>query len=222
MFIESYKKSKCINGCILFNDESNYLYWEGRKETTDELEIVNFINNDNSNKNSRILHVGIGNSYVASNINNFKKIDAITISGNELNHAKKLKINNYNPLFLNKLTHNAFSKKELSNYDIIIDVNLKSFSCCEKAFDNLFLNYVLMLNSKGKIITGKKGMNWSRILKPTISFSLKKLFHKKLKELDGPDSNKLKIDECLSLSKIHNMKFHLDSYTNIAYFNKLN
>ena len=35
-------------------------------------------------------------------------------------------------------------------------------------------------------------------------------------------SNKLKIDECLSLSKIHNMKFHLDSYTNIAYFNKLN
>ena len=46
-------------------------------------------------------------------------------------------------------------------------------------------------------------------------------FHKKLKELDGPDSNKLRIDECLSLSKIHNMKFHLDSYTNIAYFDKL-
>ena len=36
MFIESYKKSKCINGCALFNDESNYLYWESKKETTDE------------------------------------------------------------------------------------------------------------------------------------------------------------------------------------------
>ena len=64
MFIESYKRSKCINGCTLFNDESNYLYWESRKETTDELEIVNFINNNNSNKNSRILHVGIGNSFL--------------------------------------------------------------------------------------------------------------------------------------------------------------
>ena len=219
MFIESYKKSKCINGCTLFNDESNYLYWESRKETTDELEIVNFINNNNSNKNSRILHVGIGNSYVASNINNFKKIDAITISGNELNHAKKLKINNCNPLFLNKLTYNAFSEKELSNYDIIIDVNLKSFSCCEKAFDNLFLNYVLMLNSKGKIITGKKGMNWSRMVIPILGFSIFKFFYKRLKEIDGNKSNILTLAECLSLSKRYNL--YLDNNNeNLVTFKK--
>ena len=63
-----------------------------------------------------------------------------------------------------------FQKKKYSSYDIIIDVNLKSFSCCEKAFEKLFSNYVSMLRNDGKIITGKKGMDWSRIVKPVISF----------------------------------------------------
>jgi len=40
----SYRKSKCINGCELFNDEKNYSYWEGKKETQDEIEILSFLN----------------------------------------------------------------------------------------------------------------------------------------------------------------------------------
>ena len=43
MFIFSYKKTRCINGCILFNDDSNYLYWEKKSETRDEAEIIKFI-----------------------------------------------------------------------------------------------------------------------------------------------------------------------------------
>ena len=36
-----YKKTKCIDGCKLFNDKKNYSYWENKKETLDEIEILN-------------------------------------------------------------------------------------------------------------------------------------------------------------------------------------
>lgn len=218
MLIKSFKISKCINGCPLFNDESNYLYWENRKVTTDEIEIVDFLNANERSANLKILHIGIGNSYVASNIKKYKKIDGITISTNEIKHAKKLNLNDYNIYFLNKFSHKAFLLNKFDYYDIIIDVNLKSFSCCNSAFTDLFSNYIRMLNKNGKIITGKQGMNWSRIIKPVISFSFKKFFHKKLKEFDGKESNLLKINECLELSRQHNLKFYQDKNSNVVYF----
>ena len=178
MFIFSYKKTRCINGCILFNDASNYLYWEKKSETRDELEIIKFIKKNNYDKKTNILHVGSGNSFVASNLDDFSKIDGITISGNELSRGRKLNINNYNISFLNKYSEDAFSQKErLNHYDLIIDANLKSFSCCIGAFENLFKKYVLMLNNDGEIITGRAGMNWSRQVRPVLSFSTTKMFY---------------------------------------------
>ena len=50
----------------------------------------------------------------------------------------------------------------------------------------MFDDYAQMLNNNGCIITGKKGMEWSRILKPVYSFSFKKFIYKKLKEYNGP------------------------------------
>ena len=221
MLIKSFQFSKCIKGCTLFNDKSNYLYWEGRNVTTDEIEIVNFINSNKTLNNFKLLHVGIGNSYVASNIKNYKEIDGITISNNEIIYANKLNQENYNIHFLNKFTDKGFLSKSLNGYDIIIDVNLKSFSCCNDAFADLFNNYVRMLNKNGKIFTGKKGMNWSRVVKPVVSFSFKNLFHKKLKEFDGKETNLLRMNECLELSRRHNLKFYQDKKSNVVYFEVL-
>ena len=201
MFIQNYNKTKCVNGCDLFNDTSGYLYWENRKVTTDESEIVNFLNNHYKNNKISILHIGIGNSYVASNLNIFNNIDGISISSNEINLAKKLSINNYKNFFFNKLENDVFFNSFFSKYDVIIDVNLKSFSCCNESFNKLFSDYNKMLHNNGIIITGKKGMNWSRIVKPVFSFSFTKFFYKRLKEFDGPRSNILTISECLDLSK---------------------
>ncbi len=173
MFINNYNKTKCVNGCDLFNDTSSYLYWENRKVTTDEVEIVNFLNNQYKNNKISILHIGIGNSYVASNLNIFNNIDGISISSNEINLANKLNIKKYKNFFFNKLENDVFSNSFFSKYDVIIDVNLKSFSCCDHSFNKLFSDYNKMLNTNGIIITGKKGMNWSRIVKPIFSFSFK-------------------------------------------------
>jgi len=219
MFIHNYNKTKCVNGCYLFNDTSSYLYWENRKVTTDESEIVNFLNNHYKNNKISILHIGIGNSYVASNLNIFNNVDGISISSNEINLAKKLNINNYKNFFFNKLENDVFSNSFFSKYDVIIDVNLKSFSCCNESFNKLFSDYNKMLHNNGIIITGKKGMNWSRIVKPVFSFSFTKLFYKRLKEFDGPRSNILTISECLDLSKKNNLTLN-HNIGNLVIFTK--
>ena len=189
MQIQTYKKSQCINGCTLFNDNSDYLYWENRNATNDEVEIVSFLNERFDTQKISILHVGIGNSYVASKLNSFGKIDGISISNNEIILANNLNIKNYKGYFFNKLENNVFSNKIFSKYDVIIDVNIKSFCCCEYSFKKLFRDYNMMLNKNGILITGKRGMNWSRIVKPVIRFSFKKFLYRRLKEFDGPKSN---------------------------------
>ena len=212
--------TNCINGCVLFDDKSNYSYWEEREATSDEIYIVDFVNKNNLSQKKRVLHVGIGNSYVANKLLSYAQIDGITISNKEIKKGKLSMLKNYECFFLNKYSNHKLFENKLNNYDIIIDANIKSFACCEKAFQNLFFKYTKMLNYQGMIVTGKKGMNWSRFVKPVNSFSLKKFFYKKLKEYDGPKRNFLSIDECFSLAEKHQLKFNsLDK--NIVYFKKL-
>ena len=196
-----YKKTKCIDGCELFNDEKSYSYWENKKETLDEIEILEFLNSNNSSNSSKILHIGIGNSYISSNLNKYSLIDGISISSKEILLAKNLNIKNYDASFKNKYEFNTFYNFSNYKYDIIIDANIKSFACCEKAFQHLMQQYFEILNFDGFIITNTKGMNWSRNVQPIIHFNFKNLFHRRLKEYDGPSSNLLTVSEFYVLSK---------------------
>ena len=200
---------KCINGCTLFNDTTKFSYWENNEATNDEKDVITFLKNDDLFNNKRILHVGIGNSYIAKNLKNFKKIDGISLSKNELDLAKKSNIDNYEVFFQNKYCQNNILSKILNFYDIIIDVNIKSFACCDKAFVNLFKTYSKILNNNGIIITSKAGMKWSRQIKPVLSFSFKKMFYKRLKEFDGPNSNFLNDNDCFNLSRKYKLQLDI-------------
>ncbi len=196
-----YKITKCINGCELFNDEKSYSYWENKKETFDEIEILNFLNSNNSSNLSKILHIGIGNSYISRNLNKYSSINGISISSNEIFLANNLNIKNYNVFFKNKYEFNTFYNFSKYKYDIIIDPNIKSFACCEKAFKHLMQQYFDILNFDGFIITNIRGMNWSRKVQPVIHFDFNNFFHRRLKEFDGPISNLLSVTEFDFLSK---------------------
>jgi len=196
-----YKITKCINGCELFNDEKSYSYWENKKETFDEIEILNFLNSNNSSNLSKILHIGIGNSYISRNLNKYSSINGISISSNEIFFANNLNIKNYNVFFKNKYEFNTFYNFSKYKYDIIIDPNIKSFACCEKAFKHLMQQYFDILNFDGFIITNIRGMNWSRKVQPVIHFDFNNFFHRRLKEFDGPISNLLSVTEFDFLSK---------------------
>ena len=214
-----FQTTKCINGCRLFNDKSNFSYWEDKIETSDEVSILNYILKKKLSNNKNILHIGIGNSYIAENLVSYNLIDGITLSNNEIKKGEVKKINNYNIYFQNKFSRETLFLNKLNSYDIIIDANLKSFACCNIAFNELFYNYTTMLKKDGFIITSKKGMNWSRFVKPTISFSLKNFFYKKLKEYDGPKSNILTIDESASIARKNNITLQ-DLDENLIIFKK--
>ena len=193
MFFFKYTKTKCIDGCELFNDEKNYSYWENKKETLCEIEILDFLNSNHSSNSFKILHVGIGNSYIANNLNK--------LASKEIQLAKNLNIKNYDVSFKNKYEFNTFHNLANYKYNIIIDANIKSFACCENAFQSLMQQYYNILNIGGFIITSTRGMNWSRKVYPVIRFNFKNLFYRRLKEYDGPSSNLLTINELEVLSK---------------------
>ena len=184
---------------FLFEDKNNYSYWENNEVTLDEKEITDFLNKSKLSEDKSLLHMGIGNSYIALNLINYRCIDGITISNNELIKAKNLNIPNYEIYFKNKYSKGDLLSNRVGFYDLIIDNNLKSFACCNHAFEDLINKYKNYLNKKGSIISSFRGMNWSRIVKPVYSFSLKKLFYKRLKEFDGPLNNLMDENDCLDL-----------------------
>jgi len=217
MLISKFNTTECINGCKIFNDNSNYLYWENKSVTNDEIDILAFLKSKNDKKKLNILHVGIGNSFLASKLKNFNEIIGITISQNEIKYATTKNITNYKYFFLNKYKANSLDIFENKKFDIIIDTNIKSFSCCDEAFNNLFKQYVNSLSHSGYIISHINGLKWSRVVKPKLSFSLKNFFYKRLKEYDGPLNNKLSIPDCRILATENNLKLDLDN-TNLVIF----
>ena len=214
----NHAKTRCINGCELFNDRQLFSYWESNKVTSDEKCILNFLQDKISINKKKILHVGVGNSYIEENLKNFYRIDGVSLSGSEIINGQKKKIKNYKIYFLNKFSKRTLFNKKLSHYDIIIDANLKSYACCNIAFNHLFKLYLKMLKPKGIILTGKNGMKWSRIIKPVLSFSFKKLFYKKLKEFDGEKTNILSKNDLLLLTKKYNLR--ISNYTNLILIKK--
>ena len=88
----NYSHTLCPNGCKLFND--NKIILTGKKEvTSDEKDILIYINKKKF-LNNKILHVGVGSSYLAKNLNKNFLIEGISISNNEIQNAniKKRKL----------------------------------------------------------------------------------------------------------------------------------
>ena len=57
------------------------------------------------------------------------------------------------------MTNNSKNFNNVLNdkkFDIIVDTNLKSYSCCQKSFSFFIENLFNKLNNKGMLITSKK------------------------------------------------------------------
>ena len=85
----NHAKTKCVNGCELFNDKNIFSYWEHNKVTSDEKHVLNFLKKKISIKGKKILHVGVVNSYLEENLKDFYKVDGITLSGSEILNGRK-------------------------------------------------------------------------------------------------------------------------------------
>ena len=211
------KNISCISGCRLNIYDKTYTYWENRNTTSDEIEIVEFLKKKKI-INQQILHIGIGNSYFAKSLFVNNKIIGITILESELLKGNELNIENYKIIIKNKYQKDFILRN--NKFNIIVDVNLKSYSCCQKAFEYYFKNLCASLKRNSTIITSKKGMRWTSNLTPKYSFSLKNFFKKKLKESKGLNNNILSKKECVSLAKNNKMKLKFSKKSNIVIFKK--
>ena len=188
----------------------NYTYWEDRNTTSDEIEIIDFLENSYKLESKKILHIGIGNSFFAKKFFKNNHIYGVTISQKEIKNANLLNLSNYKFVLCDKYSKNFNNVLKDEKFDIIVDTNLKSYSCCHKSFNFFIESLFKKLNNKGMIITSKNGMRWFKELRPKLSFNIKNFFHFKLKEVDGNKENILTTDELKSLSKRYNLEFSFD------------
>ena len=200
-----------ICNCKKINFKKNeYTYWEDRDVTTDELDIVNYLKKLNNLNSKSILHIGIGSSYFAKNFSTANKIIGLTVSQKEINKANELNLSNYKVFLCDKYSKEFKSSLNNIKFDLIVDTNLKSYSCCIEAFNYFMKNLINKLSTNGLLITSKNGMSWFKKLKPKLSFNFKKFFYYKLKEVDGDRKNVLTIDELENFSKSYNLKMSFD------------
>jgi len=190
--------------------DKDYSYWEDREVTSDELDVINFISSIKTLKFKSILHIGIGNSYLRENINRKCNITGISISKKEIDKANTLNLPNYKAYLCDKYSIEFYSNKKKKKFDLIIDTNLKSYSCCQESFEFMMKNTIKSINNGGMLITSINGMKWYKKLKPKLSFSFRKLFYFKLKEINGNEMNILTINELKSLSQKFKLKISFD------------
>ena len=211
-------KNSYICKCVRPNFENNYSYWEDRNSTTDEKEIISYLKNNLNLVNKNILHIGIGNSLFAQMIlkNNF--IYGISVSSNEIIKGKNLNLDNYKVFLCDKFSTNFSNLFINKKFDVIVDNNIKSYSCCKISYYYFIENLFKMLNHNGILITSRKGMNWYKNIVPKLSFSLKRLFHYKLKEINGNSENIMTIDEAKFISNKYSLKLKFDE--KICFFEK--
>jgi len=189
--------------------DRNYTYWENRAITSDEFEIINFLEKSYDLRSKSILHIGIGNSFFAKKF--FKnQIYGITISQKEIDLAYSLRLSNYKVFLCDKYSLNFKEKLNNISFDLIVDTNLKSYSCCQDSFNFYIENLFYKLKKNGTLITSKNGMNWYKNLKPKLSFNLKNFFHFKLKEVEGNKENILSENELKNLARQFNLEFSFD------------
>jgi len=190
--------------------DKSYTYWEDRPVTTDELDIINYLDNKKDTKFRSVLHVGIGNSYFAKKFVSRFNITGITISQKEITKGKSMNLKNYQPYLIDKYSTQFKDFLDKNTFDLIIDTNLKSYTCCQETFEFMISNIFQSINPNGMLITSINGMKWFKDLRPKLSFSLKKFFFFKLKEINGNKNNILLPEELKKLSQKNNIKMTCD------------
>ena len=193
----------------LFSNKK-YSYWEKRKTTSDEMDIINKISNDKNIVDKNILHIGIGNSELATKLHSSNNIFGITISNNEIEYGNSLKLKNYKIFFCDKYSFNFEKTFKNLKFDLIVDANLKSYTCCQNAFNYMMENLFNFLKVDGRIITSINGMKWFKSLKPKLSFNFKSFFYYKMKEVSGNPNNILNESELKKICSVYNIKILMD------------
>lgn len=147
----------CGNEAVPGTDESpRNRDWSARPTTRDQARIEEVIA-PLLMPQSRLLHVGIGNSGLARRFcGQVAQVDGVTISHAEIEQANSLHLPNYIVRLLNKYGRDFATL--IGPYDFILDNNPTTFACCRAHFARMMQTYAAMLALGGILVTDKAGL----------------------------------------------------------------
>jgi hypothetical protein len=110
-------------------------------------------------RNARVLHVGIGNSGFAKRFSKrVREIVGTTVDLPEIDAASSLSIPNYRAVIHNK--YSGADDRIQGPFDIILDNNPTSPSCCLRHLSDMLECYAQLLAPGGQVVTDKVGLGW--------------------------------------------------------------
>jgi hypothetical protein len=137
--------------------------WESKPTTPAEATVIAFLKSRPLvYMGKRLLHAGVGNcslpDAVAGDLAGYIGL-TISLPEKQLLQQKFVANKKVEVLLANKHDPRTYSKIE-GRFDLIVDVNLKSFTCCEKHFHALVKFYADRLLTGGLLITAESGIQF--------------------------------------------------------------
>jgi hypothetical protein len=137
--------------------------WESQLTTCAEEAVIRYLAGSSARYwDKTLLHVGIGNGALFASIGaELRAFTGITISRPELEFfAKRFAgMKNARAILANKHDERVFDSIG-NHFDIIVDVNLKSYACCEKHFGVTMLYFANCLSRGGMLVTAESGLEF--------------------------------------------------------------
>jgi hypothetical protein len=140
--------------------------WLGRAPTIDEQEVVAWI--ASRRLPHRMLHIGIGTNYVRQRFGD-RVIQGITKDGGE---ARSAELSGLDTILCNKYDTRRYYQLLDPPFDCVIDVNIRSYACCDVHFRQYMELMRTSLSANGVLVTSRRGLHY---LQPTSIDELKKL-----------------------------------------------
>jgi hypothetical protein len=139
-------------------DSEDLRDWSAKGTTPDQGRMERYIDRHDM-RQKRILHIGVGNSGLATRLHRrAKEIVGTTIDEPEMELGEALGFPNYQVVM-----HNKFSGQDEivpGKFDFILDNNPTSPCCCIRHLAVLFDFYVAKLANGGQLVTDTQGLQW--------------------------------------------------------------
>ncbi len=154
-------------GCPEVIKENHDQGWLGREPTQDEQEVVSWMRSYNIR--GQILHVGVGTSLLHKSFGSMVS-QGITRDGGEATAARSAGLD---VVVCNKYAVPSYRDKILGPFDCIVDVNIRSYACCDAHFMEYMRFLLSLLSPQGVLVTSNRGLQY---LHPTSIKALRSLF----------------------------------------------
>lgn len=137
--------------------------WESKATTCAEQAVIRYLTQVPARcRDKRLLHVGLGNGELfASTRAELRAFTGVTISRPEIDSVRQKfpAVENARIILANKHDERFFESIG-DEFDIIVDVNLKSFACCEKHFQATMTYLARSLSPGGILVTAQSGLDF--------------------------------------------------------------